>query len=82
MTAIDILTLPAAYHLWIEDYRLLDDSGAFRDFAKTALIEGVIVPAPSQYFPHSRVQRLRCSWRQYSASSITISNLIVPTTTI
>lgn len=56
MTAQDVLDLQGRYHLRVEDYRLLDSSGVFDSYAKTELIEGVIVAVQAQYSPHSRVQ--------------------------
>lgn len=57
MTAIDIPKLPTAYALTVEDYELLSRSGALDHFAKTELIEGVIVPVNALYSAHARAQR-------------------------
>jgi Uma2 family endonuclease len=57
MTAQELLDLPGKYRLRVADYRLLDDAGVFRDFAKTELIEGEIVAVNAQYLAHSRAQR-------------------------
>lgn len=47
---------PHKVKLTIKDYLRLDEAGAFRDYAKTELIEGVIVAVNSQFTPHSRFQ--------------------------
>lgn len=57
MTAMDIQKLRPTYALTVEDYVLLSESGALRDFAKTELIEGVIVPVNALYSAHARAQR-------------------------
>ena len=57
MTAMDILAMPEAYALTVDDYVLLSRSGALDHFAKTELIEGVIVPVNALYSAHARAQR-------------------------
>lgn len=42
--------------LRLEDYLLLDESGAFQDYAKTELIEGEIFFMNAQHRPHARVK--------------------------
>ena len=58
MTAQEILAAPNVYRVKVEDYLLLDRSGAFDEFAKTELIEGVIVAMNAQYSTHARVKTL------------------------
>ncbi|TGX55864.1 Uma2 family endonuclease [Sphingomonas gei] len=42
--------------LRLEDYLLLDEHGAFQDYAKTELIEGDIFFMNAQHRPHARVK--------------------------
>lgn len=56
MTVHDRVDLPGKYRLRVADYHLLDQAGAFKDFAKTELIHGEIIAVQAQYSPHSRVQ--------------------------
>lgn len=44
------------YRFSTRDYRLLSDHGAFDDYAKTELIEGVIYAVNAQYSRHLRIQ--------------------------
>lgn len=48
---------PRPYSFLAEDYMLLDRSGAFRDYAKTELIEGVIVAVNAQFSGHARIHK-------------------------
>lgn len=48
---------PFPVRLRTQDYLLLDGAGAFGRFAKTELIEGMIVAVNAQYTAHARVQR-------------------------
>src|SRR5438105_2476202 len=57
MTAHDVIETPSAYRLRVADYQLLDDAGVFNGFAKTELIEGVIVGVNAQYTAHARIQK-------------------------
>ena len=57
MTAHEVIDYPGTYRLRVADYRLLDNAGAFNDFAKTELIEGVIVGVNAQYTAHARIQK-------------------------
>jgi Uma2 family endonuclease len=57
VTAIDVLKLPSVYALTVEDYVRLSDAGALNEFAKTELLEGVIVPVNALYSAHARAQR-------------------------
>lgn len=50
-------TVPLPLRLRIEDYLLLDASGAFTAYAKTELIEGVIFAVNAQFSRHAKVQR-------------------------
>jgi Uma2 family endonuclease len=49
-------TAPLPLKLRVEDYLLLDRSGAFDAYAKTELIEGEIVFMNAQHRPHARVK--------------------------
>lgn len=51
---LNISQLPV--RLRIEDYLLLDESGAFADYRKTELIEGEIFFMNAQHRPHARVK--------------------------
>lgn len=42
--------------LTLDDYLLLDRSGAFEEYAKTELIEGEILFANAQHRPHARIK--------------------------
>ena len=48
-------TTPQRYRYTRRDYLVLGESGAFRDYAKTELIEGVIYAANAQYSRHAKV---------------------------
>lgn len=50
------LTRPHRARLRIEDFLLLDGSGAFADFAKAELIEGDIYCMNAQYYRHGRAK--------------------------
>ncbi len=49
-------TAPLPVKLRIEDYLLLDRSGAFDGYAKTELIEGQIFYMNAQHRPHARIK--------------------------
>lgn len=49
-------TSPLPVRLRVEDYLLLDASGAFDAYAKTELIEGEIVYMNAQNRPHARIK--------------------------
>jgi len=49
-------TSPLPVRLRVEDYLLLDASGAFDDYAKTELIEGRIVGMNAQHRPHGMLK--------------------------
>ena len=49
-------TVPLPVKLRIEDYLLLDRSGAFDGYAKTELIEGQIFYMNAQHRPHARIK--------------------------
>lgn len=57
MTAMDKIKQPQVYALTVDDYVMLSDAGAFKDFAKTELIEGVIIPVNALYSAHAVAQR-------------------------
>jgi len=56
MTAFIELTCPQPVKLTIEDYTLLDRSGALDRYARTELIEGTIVAMNAQYRPHAHAK--------------------------
>jgi len=49
-------TAPEPFRFTLRDYLLLSESGAFNAYAKTELIEGVIVAVNAQYSRHARLQ--------------------------
>jgi Uma2 family endonuclease len=49
-------TSPLPVRLRVEDYLLLDSSGAFEPYAKTELIDGEILFMNAQHRPHARVK--------------------------
>ena len=49
-------TSPLPVKLRVEDYLLLDRSGAFADYAKTELIDGEIFYINAQHRPHARLK--------------------------
>ncbi|MGF1550543.1 MAG: Uma2 family endonuclease [Sphingomonadaceae bacterium] len=54
--AVPLNTSPLPVRLRVEDYLLLDESGAFDAYAKTELIEGEIVYINAQHRPHALVK--------------------------
>jgi Uma2 family endonuclease len=58
MTALRKWNEPRPVKLTIDDFLRLDESGAFRDYAKTELIEGVIVAMNAQFSAHARAKSL------------------------
>lgn len=56
MTTRQVITAPRPVKLTVDDFLLLDRSGAFRRYAKTELINGVIVAVNAQYSSHARVK--------------------------
>lgn len=53
MTAIQPVNVPQPVKLTIEQFELLDRSGAFDGYAKTELIEGAIYAMQGQFRPHA-----------------------------
>lgn len=53
MTVIEPINVPRPVKLNIEQFELLDRSGAFDGYAKTELIEGAIYAMQGQFRPHS-----------------------------
>jgi Uma2 family endonuclease len=53
MTVIQPVNVPQPVKLTIEQFRMLDDSGAFDGYAKTELIEGAIYAMNAQYAAHA-----------------------------
>ena len=56
MTVQERLTIPQKYLFSVDDFLLLSKSGAFRDFARTELIEGEILAVNAIQSLHARVQ--------------------------
>ena len=56
MTALETWTAPKPVKLTIEDFIRLNDAGAFDAYAKTELIDGVVVAMNAQLSTHARVQ--------------------------
>ena len=53
MAAIQPINVPQPVKLTIEQFELLDQSGAFDRYAKTELIEGAIYAMQGQFRPHA-----------------------------
>ena len=51
-----ILTSPERMRLSVENFLLLNDSGAFADYAKTELIDGDIYVMNARFHPHARAK--------------------------
>ena len=49
-------TLPLPVKLRLEDYLLLDETGAFQAYRKTELIEGEVYFMNAQHRPHARIK--------------------------
>ena len=69
MNALQDARIPQPVAITVDQFRLLDDNGAFDQFSKTELIEGVIYAMQGQHRPHARVKtelgyRLREQLRQ------------------
>ncbi len=58
MNAIVARTTPTHLKLRVGDFRLLNDAGAFVEFAKTELIDGEVVCMNAQHRPHSYAKNL------------------------
>ena len=58
MNAEASLSSPRPVKLRIEDFFLLNDAGAFRDYGKTELIDGEIVAMSAQLSSHAHVKGL------------------------
>ena len=58
MTAFEPLPIVRPLPLRVEDFLLLNDSGAFEGYGKTELIDGGIVYMNAQHRPHARVKML------------------------
>jgi Uma2 family endonuclease len=53
MTVVEPINVPQPVKLTIEQFELLDRSGAFDGYAKTELIEGAIYAMQGQHRPHA-----------------------------
>ena len=58
MIAFEPLPIVRPLPLRVEDFLLLNDSGAFEGYGKTELIDGGIVYMNAQHRPHARIKRL------------------------
>ena len=56
MTAFQKWDEPRPVKLTIADFLCLNDAGAFRDYPKTELIDGVVVAMNAQFSTHARVK--------------------------
>ena len=56
MTVLEKWLEPRPVRLTIEDFLCLSDAGAFRNYAKTELIDGQIVAMNAQYSSHARAK--------------------------
>jgi Uma2 family endonuclease len=56
MTAHDPINVPHAAKLRMQDFMLLNDAGAFAEFAKSELIEGEIWVMNAAYSKHGKIQ--------------------------
>jgi Uma2 family endonuclease len=56
MTQLEPLSTIRPLPLRVEDFLLLNDSGAFVDYGKTELIDGAVVYMNSQHRPHARLK--------------------------
>jgi Uma2 family endonuclease len=54
MTALEPINVPHAPKLTVRDFLLLNDSGAFSDYAKSELIEGEIICTNAVYANHAK----------------------------
>ena len=53
MNAVTPFDTPMPVRLTVQDFRLLDDAGAFDRYARTELIEGVIIGMNAQFSAHA-----------------------------
>lgn len=56
MTALEPRNIVRPLPLRVDDFLLLNDTGAFADYGKTELIDGGIVYMNAQHRPHARVK--------------------------
>ncbi|HZG47566.1 MAG TPA: Uma2 family endonuclease [Allosphingosinicella sp.] len=56
MNAVQEATTPQPVAITVDQFRLLDENGAFDQFSKTELIEGVIYAMQGQHRPHARAK--------------------------
>jgi Uma2 family endonuclease len=56
MTVQERLTVHQKYRFSVDDFLLLDGSGAFRDYARTELIEGEILAVNAIHSLHAQIQ--------------------------
>lgn len=56
MTALEALSSPHVARLTARDFLLLDESGAFANYARSELIEGEIFVVNAQHRRHARVR--------------------------
>jgi Uma2 family endonuclease len=56
MNALQEVRSPQPVAITVDQFRLLDENGAFEQFSKTELIEGVIYAMQGQHRPHARAK--------------------------
>ena len=56
MTKMEALNIVRPLPLTVDDFLLLDSSGAFEGYGKTELIEGAVVFMNAQHRPHARLK--------------------------
>jgi Uma2 family endonuclease len=56
MTKMEALNIVRPLPLTVDDFLLLDSSGAFEGYGKTELIEGAVVFMNAQHRPHARIK--------------------------
>lgn len=69
--------MPRRVKLTIADFLRLDDAGAFRDYAKTELIDGEIIAVNSQFTGHARFKTRMSHRLQDVLDSIMPSYLVL-----
>ena len=53
---VPLTTVPLPVKLRVEDYLLLEGSGAFESYGKTELLDGEVVYMNAQHRPHARIK--------------------------
>lgn len=74
MNAIQESRVPQPVAITVDQFRLLDENGAFDRFSKTELIEGVIYAMQGQHRPHARA-KTRLAYRLHEQLAVIGSSL-------